>query len=397
MELYTSDFTYNLPQARIALFPEAERDGSKLLFYNQGDIQHHMFRNIAELIQAGTMLVFNNSKVIPARFHFTTSTGATIEVFLLHPADRAQSAHELMQQTSPVRWVCTIGNKKRWKAGSILQAAQGGITVEACLIDEVSNVIEFHFTPGRVWAEVVSTLGDTPLPPYIKRKAQQTDNERYQTVYSSVQGAVAAPTAGLHFTPEILDKLTRQGIATEYLTLHVGAGTFLPIKSEVATEHRMHEESLFFTKENIQHLLNHHQSIIAVGTTSCRILESLYWYGVKLLTEGDVPFEIGQHYAAQFRGVLPTRSESLQKIYDSMSQKRADVVMGHTAIYIYPGYRFKLMDGLITNFHQPNSTLLLLIAALVGNDWRAIYDSALTNNYRFLSYGDSSLLIPKAS
>lgn len=395
MELYTRDFTYDLPQDRIALFPAPERDGSKLLYYNQGEMQHRMFREITELIAPGTMLVFNNSRVIPARLHFITSTGATIEVFLLHPADKNQRAHELMQETSPVRWACTIGNKKRWKPGITLQATKGDITVKATLFNDADNLVQFDFTEGKVWAEVVHAMGDTPLPPYIKREAQQSDNERYQTVYSSVQGAVAAPTAGLHFTSEILTRLANQGVAMEYLTLHVGAGTFLPIKSDVATEHPMHEESLFFSRDNIQNLLNQKESIIAVGTTSCRSLESLYWYGVKLLTEGDVPFEIDQQYAARFSGYLPTRSESLQKILDFMQRKEADVVIGHTSIYIYPGYKFKMMDGLVTNFHQPNSTLLLLIAALLGDDWRKVYASALANNYRFLSYGDSSLLIPK--
>ena len=397
MELYTRDFTYELPENKIALYPAAQRDQSKLLYYHNGTIDHHTFQDITALIETGTMLVFNNSKVIPARLRLKNSTGATIEVFLLQPGDKLLSAQELMQRPSPVQWICTIGNKKKWKTGAQLHSASNGITLNAKLIDELNNVVEFEFSGASSWAEVVSHLGDTPLPPYIKRESESTDNERYQTVYSSVNGAVAAPTAGLHFTPEVLEALHKKGIKREYLTLHVSAGTFMPIKSAVATEHNMHSESIFFTEENIRNLLQHPAKIIAVGTTSCRSLESLYWYGVKLLREGhDAAFEINQYYPYSQTGNLPSRSESLRKILDVMHLKGVQVVMGHTSIYIYPGYRFQMLDGLITNFHQPNSTLLLLIAALIGDDWHQVYHSALAHDYRFLSYGDSSLLIPKS-
>jgi S-adenosylmethionine:tRNA ribosyltransferase-isomerase len=396
MELYTRDFTYDLPEERIALFPAATRDQSKLLFYDRGAISHHVFHEIAELIPEKTLLVFNDSKVIPARLRFKNDTGATIEVFLLRPADKNTSAHELMSKTSPVLWTCTIGNKKKWKSGIVSSQVVNGITLTARLLDELSHVVEFTFSEGRTWAEVIHIFGDTPLPPYIKRATDQSDTERYQTVYSHTPGAVAAPTAGLHFTPEIIEKAIKNGFFTDFLTLHVGAGTFMPIKSEVATAHTMHEESIYFAEANLHNLIEHGDRIIAVGTTSSRSLESLYWYGVKLMEEGsNAPFNIDQGFAYQSHRVKPTRKESLTKILEVMKAKKQKALSGQTAIYIYPGYSFRMIDGLITNFHQPNSTLLLLIAALIGDDWKAVYDNALKNNYRFLSYGDSSLLLPK--
>jgi S-adenosylmethionine:tRNA ribosyltransferase-isomerase len=397
MALFTSDFTYDLPEARIALFPATQRDQSKLLVYDQGLISHRSFRDIVELIPSKTLLVFNNSKVIPARLRFKNETGATIEVFLLNPADRNVGAHEMLQRSSPVQWLCTIGNKKKWKLGVVLRQSGNGIDLQASLLDPEAGFVEFQFSGAQTWAEVIHHFGDTPLPPYIKRATETTDVERYQTVYSHTPGAVAAPTAGLHFTPEIIEKVVKNGVFADYLTLHVGAGTFMPIKADVATEHHMHEESIYFSETNICNLIEHHARIISVGTTSCRSLESLYWFGVKLMEDDQASFEIDQHFAYHERATLPSRKESLEKIRDVMQSKKLKALSGRTSIYIYPGYSFKMIDGLITNFHQPNSTLLLLIAAFIGDDWRKVYDSALANGYRFLSYGDSSLLIPKKS
>lgn len=398
MELLTRDFTYELPEARIALFPAAHRDESKLLLYQAGAISHHRFNEITNFIKPESLLVFNNSKVIPARVKFKNSTGATIEIFLLHPADKNISAHDLLLRPSPVEWVCTIGNRKKWKEGITLQQTHDGIKLNAQVIDPENNVVRFTFEGCNSWAEVINALGDTPLPPYIKRNSEPSDNERYQTVYSSIQGAVAAPTAGLHFTNEIINSLIDMGVHTEYLTLHVSAGTFMPLKSERATEHAMHEEAVYFTRKNIARLTELGSNIVAVGTTSCRSLESLYWFGVKIIEEGNnASFEIDQHFAYQKRSSLPPRVESLQKVAEFMLVNSLEELHGQTSIYIYPGYQFKMTDGLITNFHQPNSTLLLLIAAFVGSDWKKIYASALENGYRFLSYGDSSLLLPDLS
>ena len=396
MELFTRDFTYELPEDRIALYPTSNRDQSKLLFYNRGVIEHQAFRAISDLIPKNSLLVFNDSKVIPARLRFRNETGAAIEVFLLNPVDKNASVHELMPKPSPVFWVCTIGNKKKWKPGVVLSQTVAGIELKARLADEFSNIVEFTFSEGKTWAEVIHTFGDTPLPPYIKRATDQSDTERYQTVYSKTPGAVAAPTAGLHFTPEIIDEIAKKGLFKDFLTLHVGAGTFIPIKSEVATKHTMHEEAVFFTEKNILNLIERCDNIIAVGTTSCRSLESLYWYGVKLIEEGDnAQFQIDQYFAYQKHNLYPSKKESLTKVLESMRAKNQKALSGYTSIFIYPSYKFRLIDGLVTNFHQPNSTLLLLIAAFVGKDWRAIYDEALASNYRFLSYGDSSLLLPK--
>jgi S-adenosylmethionine:tRNA ribosyltransferase-isomerase len=397
MALFTRDFTYDLPEDRIALFPATQRDQSKLLVYDQGSISHRRFGDVVELIPPRSVVVFNDSKVIPARLRFKNETGATIEVFLLQPADKNISAHDMLQRASPVQWLCTIGNKKKWKPGVVLKQSDHGIAVQASLLQAEAGLVEFQFSGAQTWAEVIHHVGDTPLPPYIKRATETTDVERYQTVYSHTPGAVAAPTAGLHFTPEIIGNVLKNGVFTDYLTLHVGAGTFMPIKSEVATEHPMHEESLYFSEANIRNLIEHQDRIISVGTTSCRSLESLYWFGVKLMENEHAHFEIDQHFAYRERATLPSRKESLEGILNFMQSKNLKALSGRTSIYIYPGYTFKMIDCLITNFHQPNSTLLLLIAAFIGDDWKKVYDAALANGYRFLSYGDSSLLLPKKS
>jgi S-adenosylmethionine:tRNA ribosyltransferase-isomerase len=396
MEIFTRDFTYDLPEDRIALFPTEQRDQSKLLVYRKGSIDHSTFQHISEFLPAGSHLVFNNSKVIPARLKFRKPGGAVIEIFLLNPADRSQPAHKQVNSQSPVRWVCTIGNKKRWSNGQSLSQSKDGVTLVAQLVDEKESVVEFTWRGTRTWSETLFLFGETPLPPYIKRDAEEEDVRRYQTVYSAIPGAVAAPTAGLHFTPNVFQSIDSKGFSVDYLTLHVGAGTFLPIKSDKATDHHMHEETIVFTLKNIENLLNHIDTTVAVGTTSCRSLESLYWFGVKLIDNQQRPtdFKIGQFFPVQRHSALISRSEALKAILEYMSRYQIEELIGSTSIFIYPGYRFRMTDGLITNFHQPNSTLLLLIAAFVGDDWKRIYSEALKSDYRFLSYGDSSLLLP---
>jgi S-adenosylmethionine:tRNA ribosyltransferase-isomerase len=392
MEMLTSDFSYHLPEERIALFPTQERDQSKLLIYRKGTIEHTIFKSITAYIPKGSLLVFNNSKVIPARLRFKRDSGSTIEIFLLNLVETNDSQLPLHS----CQWKCTIGNKKKWKRG-VLKIVKGNVELIARLADDENSIVEFQWSDTKTWDEVLQIFGDTPLPPYIKRATTEADRERYQTVYSSPAGAVAAPTAGLHFTPELLAAITANGSFTDFVTLHVGAGTFRPIKTKNPTDHIMHEERIIFSKANIHNMMAHGGNIIHVGTTSCRSLESLYWFGVKLFSakgKEHIPFVVDQHFPYQQHPYLPTRAECLKKIHDYLVFHGKDDLVGLTSIYIYPGYTFRMTDGLITNFHQPNSTLLLLIAALVGSEWKKIYSDAIQYGYRFLSYGDSSFLMP---
>lgn len=390
-----SEYTYDLPQERIALFPLQERDQSRLLVYRQGNIDHNRFYNLPDLLPPGTLLVFNNTKVIPARLHFTKDTGATIEVFLLNPVEPSPLVVEAMQAKHSCTWQCTIGNRKRWPLHSSLTKNMGDLSVKATLKDAEAGLVTFEWNSDLSFAELVDKLGAIPLPPYLKREVEDSDKARYQTVYARHEGAVAAPTAGLHFTPAVLQHLNEKQIHQDYVTLHVSAGTFQPIKVENAVEHTMHEEQVVVTISNIEKLMET-DTIIPVGTTSMRTIESLYWYGVKLLQNPEAPFSISQHdpYKNSSNESLPSKSIALKAILDYMKKNRMHQLIGETSIYIMPGYTFRISKGLITNFHQPGSTLILLVAALVGDDWRKIYQEALTNDYRFLSYGDSSLLIP---
>lgn len=388
-----SEYTYDLPSERIALFPLQERDQSKLLYYNRGSIQHQHFYNLPDLLPSQPLLVFNNTKVIPARLHFMKDTGALIEVFLLHPIAPSVLVLEAMQAKNSCAWQCTIGNRKRWTQGSLLTKTVGSLTLHATLTDTETGTVTFTWSSEHTFAEMVDKLGETPLPPYLKREAETSDKTRYQTVYAKHEGAVAAPTAGLHFTPVVLEQLKQKGVQQDYVTLHVSAGTFQPIKVENAAEHTMHQEQVILTKKNLENLLAA-KTIIPVGTTSMRTLESLYWYGVKLLQDPQAAFEITQHDPYNTTAPLPNKDSALQAVLHFMNSKELDQLVGETAIYIMPGYEFKICNGLITNFHQPGSTLILLVAALVGDRWKEIYQEALNNNYRFLSYGDSSLLLP---
>jgi S-adenosylmethionine:tRNA ribosyltransferase-isomerase len=409
-DLRLSQFQYDLPDERIARFPLPQRDASKLLVYRSGTIGHAQFTDLPDLLPKGSFLVFNNTKVIPARLHFTRPTGAVIELFLLNPVSdegeqpgdnhASQPISLAMEATGSAIWHGMIGNRKRWKPTESLQATlptpKGPVTLKASWHNMEQSTVRLHWIPAELtFAEVIQYAGEIPLPPYLKRATTEADRETYQTVYSKQEGAVAAPTAGLHFTPAVFGKLTEQSIAHDYLTLHVGAGTFQPIKAEDVRDHHMHTEQVIYTKQNLRNLLQNLDKLIAVGTTSMRALESLYWMGVKLLQNEPNPFQLDQYFAYQVpTDQQPTTEESLRAVLQYLIDTNQESVMAHTGIYITPGYTIKLCKGIVTNFHQPGSTLILLIAALVGEDWRYIYKEALQNDYRFLSYGDSSLLLP---
>ncbi|WP_114749914.1 S-adenosylmethionine:tRNA ribosyltransferase-isomerase [Pleomorphovibrio marinus] len=393
-----SDFHYDLPQERIAKFPLEERDLSKLLWYKNGDIRHYTFRQLPAHIPENSLMVFNNTKVIPARLYFKRETGALIEIFLLKPVLPSTLIQLAMEANGEATWECMIGNQKKWKdletLNLDLSLGQGNIRLKARLVDREKRWVNLQWTPENTsFASVIEAIGEVPLPPYLNRKAEAEDKPRYQTVYSKNEGAVAAPTAGLHFTKQVLDTLQTQKTRLDYLTLHVSAGTFQPIKSEDPRDHPMHSEQMVFSRENLENLIRERDKLVAVGTTSLRSLESLYWYGVKLLNNQQEPFAIDKNDPYLFDpDELPHPKKAIEAVLKKMEEDRSDVLFGTTSIYIYPGYPFKMVDGLITNFHQPSSTLMLLVAAFVGEKWKKIYSAALEKNYRFLSYGDSSLL-----
>ncbi|GAB3313228.1 S-adenosylmethionine:tRNA ribosyltransferase-isomerase [Larkinella ripae] len=398
-DLQLPDFQYELPDERIARFPLPQRDQSKLLTYRRGAIEHHSFFELPDLLPEQSLLVFNNTKVIPARLHFQRATGAVIELFLLNPVPADRLVSEAMQDRQQSVWQCMIGNRKRWKPGEILtkeiQLGEYPVFLKAQWQDADQSHIQFEWNGEEAFARILHEAGKIPLPPYLNREVTPADNETYQTVYSRIEGAVAAPTAGLHFTPEVLARLAQKGVQTDFLTLHVGAGTFQPIKSTDVRQHTMHTEQVVYSRQNLENLVNPTGPVIAVGTTSMRSLESLYWFGVRLINQETEPFLLDQNYAYSLGQTdLPPKKEALQAVLTYVDNTEQNQVIGHTGIYCLPGYRFRITDGLITNFHQPGSTLILLVAALVGSDWRTIYQEALQNGYRFLSYGDSSLLLP---
>ena len=392
-----SEYTYDLPQDRIASHPLPERDASKLLVYRGGEIRHTIFRELPGELEPSQTLIFNDTKVIPARLFFQRETGAVIEVFLLEPVLPSPDIATAMTCTGSTTWKCLIGNLRKWKDGESLSLIIDGaekMVVRASIADRENMLVRLDWDQPVVFSELVELTGRMPLPPYIKREVSQEDKDRYQTVYKRSAGAVAAPTAGLHFTPEVLRALDAKGIQTDYLTLHVSAGTFMPIKDDDISRHKMHGEQIYLTTDNIKNIMGS-PKVVAVGTTSMRTLESLYWYGAGLLLSGKRSFEIGQNEPYEHNPEnLPSRNEALQAVLDSMNKEGKTSISGRTEIFIHPGYTFRICDGLITNFHLPASTLILLIAAFVGDDWKKIYQEALASGYRFLSYGDSSLLLP---
>jgi S-adenosylmethionine:tRNA ribosyltransferase-isomerase len=382
-------YSYELPDDRIARYPLPARDASRLLIWKNSTIQHDNFIKVADYLKVKSLLVFNDTRVIPARLIFTKATGARIELFLLAPVAPTDITQDAMTRTSPQTWKCTIGNLKRWTAGTVLSLEDEDLTLHALLEDKEKGHVTFSWQAGGVtFSDVVRRLGNTPLPPYLGREGDEADVERYQTIYARNDGAVAAPTAGLHFTDRVMATLTPKDIRTHYVTLHVSAGTFLPVKVELANDHVMHEEQVIITPQLINALMDA-PTIVAVGTTSLRVLESIYWYGCILRHDPAAAFIIPQFYPYGDRDPISLK-ESLQLVEYRMGGKP---LPGHTSLFILPGYQFKVVDSLLTNFHQPGSTLLLLVAAFAGPEWEKIYDEALKANYRFLSYGDSSLLV----
>ena len=382
---------YDLPDERIAKYPLAKRDQSKLLYYQNGELIDRTFSELPTLIDSTYSLFFNNTKVIPARLFFNKTTGALIELFLLEPVSPSPVVSQAMESTDAVIWQCMVGNYKKWKNDTSLILDLDGVALQASIHNRAEMLIQFEWNSDHSFAEIVEMAGKVPLPPYLNREAEDADQERYQTVYSEHKGAVAAPTAGLHFTAPILEKLSKSGVKQSFLTLHVSAGTFQPLKVDNPIEHPMHSEQMVIAKQAIHDVLSS-EKVIAVGTTSMRTLESLYWFGVRLLN-GNHVFSIEKLEIYQ-TGDLPNRKEAFQAILDFMDNKQLDFLHGATEIFIMGDYSFKVCDGLITNFHQPGSTLLMLINSFLKGDWKKVYDHALQNDYRFLSYGDSSLLMP---
>lgn len=397
------DFNYNLPDERIAKFPLAKRDNSKLLLYRHGEVTEDVFHNIAQYLPKGALMVFNNTKVIQARLHFRKETGALIEVFLLEPYMPADY-EQMFQTTGHCSWLCMIGNLKKWKEGTLKRTfdVKGKeVTLVAERKEDVhkSYRVDFSWDASDVsWAELLDAVGELPIPPYLNRETQESDKTTYQTVYSKIKGSVAAPTAGLHFTPEVLADIDRHGIDREELTLHVGAGTFKPVKSEEIQDHEMHTEYICVHRQTLEKLIRHEAKAIAVGTTSVRTLESLYYIGVKLEKTLDLSEEklhVCQWEPYENAVAKPiTPIKAIENILAYLDKHGLSALHASTQIIIAPGYEYNIVKMLVTNFHQPQSTLLLLVSAFVHGDWRKIYDYALAHDFRFLSYGDSSLLIP---
>ena len=398
--IHISDYNYPLPDERIAKFPIARRDHSKLLIYNKGEVSSDVFYNLPQYLPNGALMVFNNTKVIQARMHFRKDTGALIEVFLLEPAD--PSDYELMfQTTGHCAWYCLVGNLKKWKEGTLRREIEiNGLAVTVTAtrgeLHGTSHRIDFEWTGDLSFAEIIDAMGELPIPPYLNRETQESDKTTYQTVYSKIKGSVAAPTAGLHFTPEVLADLDAHGIQREELTLHVGAGTFKPVKSEEIEGHEMHTEYVSVRRDTIRKLIDHEGCAIAVGTTSVRTLESLYYMGLKVMR--DPSLNEDQLHVAQWEPYevsnAVTAVTALESLLSWMDARSLTVLHSSTQIIIAPGYDYHIVKMLVTNFHQPQSTLLLLVSAFVKGDWHKIYDYALSHDFRFLSYGDSSLLIP---
>ena len=416
-----SDYNYDLPDERIAKFPIAQRDHSKLLVYKHGEVSDDVFHHLPTYLPQGALMIFNNTKVIQARLHFRKETGALIEVFLMEPAEPTD--YELMfQTTGHCSWLCMIGNLKKWKEGSLkrdFEIKGNKLTLSAtmrrgdALGSEAQKMVakgggtnywvDFDWDNDKVsFAEILEAVGELPIPPYLNRKTEESDKTTYQTVYSKIKGSVAAPTAGLHFTDAVLKDLDAHGIDREEVTLHVGAGTFKPVKSLEIEGHQMHTEYIVVHRRSLEKLIKHECLVIAVGTTSVRTIESLYYMGVHLLkhpeaNEEDLHVKQWDPYELSEDGNLVdgiTPMQAIQTIIDYLDRNGLEALHSSTQIIIAPGYQYKIVKMLVTNFHQPQSTLLLLVSAFLKGDWKKVYDYALSHDFRFLSYGDSSLLIP---
>lgn len=396
-EIRIEDYNYTLPDERIAKYPLSERDASKLLVYKDGVPCSSRFTDIVSFLPEGAMMVFNDTKVVPARLHFQRATGAHIEIFCLEPV-MPEEYVTMFEVADRCRWKCIVGNVKRWKSDTLYlynpdsDATISEMNLRADLVERTgeTSVIEFTWDNGAPFSKVLEICGSVPIPPYLNRDTEDVDLERYQTLYARYRGSVAAPTAGLHFTEKVLECIRNKGIDIETVCLHVGAGTFLPVKSSLVSEHTMHREPFVVTLAFLKKLLERKGRLVAVGTTSVRTLESLYYAGVKCLENG-VPGDVCQWepYEREYKWSF---EEALRALICYLEENGLQSVQLGTSIIIVPGYEFKVVDILVTNFHQPQSTLLLLISAFVGGNWKAIYDHALGDGFRFLSYGDSSIL-----
>ena len=402
-----SDYTYLLPDEKIAAFPLANRDASKLLVYKNDILSEDTYQNIASYLPEKSLLIFNNTKVIQARILFQKPTGGVIEIFCLEPYEAVNEYSSIMSKKEKVRWKCMIGGVGKWKEGLLVKKSTvSDCVLSVALIEKLSDayVVEFTWQPAQLsFAEVLEQMGDIPLPPYIKRKPAETDKERYQTIYAAFDGSVAAPTAGLHFTEQIFSSFKEKNIDTGFVTLHVGAGTFKPVKAASMQEHEMHSEWMDVSVDTIKLLIeNIKNNITAVGTTSLRTLESLYWMGVKsiLFPDGSIEnlaIEQWDVYDERLATSNFSAEEALSGLIIWMNKNDCKTIISKTQILIAPGYIFRIAKAIITNFHQPQSTLLLLVAAAIGENWRKMYDHALQNNFRFLSYGDGSLIFLKSN
>jgi len=392
-----ADYDYPLPEERIAKFPMEQRDHSKLLCLKDGAISEHHFYDLPSLLPKDTLLVFNDTKVIHARLFFQKETGAVIEVFCLEPHNMAVS--QAFEQHEQCSWVCFIGNNKKWKSGPLtleFSISNSQFSIQATRREAVGNawIVDFNWTGELSFAEVIDAAGVIPLPPYLNRKAEESDSIRYQTVYAHHEGSVAAPTAGLHFSPEVFQSLKAKGIETEYITLHVGAGTFKPVSTDTIGEHEMHVEPVHITADNLRRIIAHQgKPLIAVGTTTVRTLESLYWFGVQLQANPQLERMHINQWDPYILDTSLSYTDAYANILRWMENQNTDYLDGETQLMIAPGYRYRIINGLVTNFHQPQSTLLLLVSALIGEQWKACYRYALDHEFRFLSYGDSCLFL----
>jgi S-adenosylmethionine:tRNA ribosyltransferase-isomerase len=401
-EIHIEDYNYGLEDSRIAKYPLPERDASKLLHYKDGKACEYIFRDLPDLLPADALMVFNDTKVVPARLHFQRETGAHIEIFCLEPVAPPEY-NTAFAATEETTWKCVIGNAKKWKEDILFlynpdaDSAVSAMDLRAELLnrDGQTGTVRFSWKDGSPFSRVLEICGTIPIPPYLNRESEQIDTERYQTLYARFRGSVAAPTAGLHFTRAVLERIREKGILEETVCLHVGAGTFLPVKSSLVSEHPMHREPFVVSRKLLEELKAGNRPVVAVGTTSVRTLESLYYVGVSCLETGK-PADVDQ-WVPYTREYPYSTEEALGAILDWMDRSGEDRLTVGTRIIIVPGFRFRLVEKLVTNFHQPESTLILLVSAFVNGDWRTIYDFALSNGFRFLSYGDSSLLErPKA-
>ncbi len=393
------DYHYDLPPGRIASRPLEQRDASRLLVYGTGKIDDAAFADLPHHLEPASLLVLNNTRVVQARLEFFKETGARIEIFCLHPVKPSPDVQLSLGAPSPARWFCLVGNAKKWKEGPlVIRQPDGSFMLEVRMAEarDEGYLLDFRWDPpGTDFAGVLERCGRTPLPPYIKRRAEDSDRQTYQCVFARDEGSVAAPTAGLHFTEGIFHALHRKGIQTDFVTLHVGAATFKPVSASGIAQHEMHREQFVVEKALLQRIIRHRGPLVPVGTTSMRTLESVYWLGAKHWQGEELPgnkLRLEQWAPYQWRGELPSRHQALDALLQWMDREERETLRGETALLIAPGYSFMMADSLLTNFHLPGSTLLLLVSAFIGPDWKDIYRHALNRDYRFLSYGDACLL-----